>query len=93
MNGCVLPFSLTSFVDSRYSTNSRVIRVGGDWWPRSALKPWGIQAIVLLSLNPYTELPSNYQNFHSTEPKHRNDQFRDFVEEVYVQGSYSPDNN
>jgi len=39
------------------------------------------------------ELPSNYQNFHSTEPTHRNEQFRDFVEEVYVQGSSSPDNN
>jgi hypothetical protein len=48
-------------------------------------------SIVLLSLNPSTELPSDYQNFHSTEPKHRNDQFRDLVEYADLEGAYMTD--
>ena len=48
-------------------------------------------SIVLLSLNPSTQLPSDYQNFHSTEPKHRNDQFRDFVEDADLGGAYMTD--
>ncbi len=48
-------------------------------------------SVVLLSLNPSTELPSDYQNFHSTEPKHRNDQFRDHVEETGLEGAYMAD--
>ena len=54
---------------------------------RDRLRP----SVVLLSLNPSTELPSEYQNFHSTEPKHRNDQFRDFVEEADLEGAYMTD--
>jgi hypothetical protein len=48
-------------------------------------------SVVLLSLNPSTKLPSEYQNFHSTEPKHRNDQFRDFVEDADLEGAYMTD--
>lgn len=54
---------------------------------RDRLRP----SIVLLSLNPSTELPSNYQNFHSTAPKHRNDQFRDLVEDAGLEGAYMTD--
>jgi hypothetical protein len=54
---------------------------------REQLRP----SVVLLSLNPSTELPSEYQNFHSAEPKHRNDQFRDFVEEADLEGAYMSD--
>lgn len=54
---------------------------------REDLRP----SIVLLSLNPSTELPSDYQNFHSTEPKHRNDQFRDLVEDADLNGAYMTD--
>ena len=54
---------------------------------REQLRP----SIVLLSLNPSTKLPSDYQNFHSTEPKHRNDQFRDLVEEADLDGGYMTD--
>lgn len=54
---------------------------------RDRLRP----SVVLLSLNPSTHLPSNYQNFHSTAPKHRNDQFRDFVEEADLEGAYMTD--
>jgi hypothetical protein len=45
----------------------------------------------LLSLNPSTKLPSDYLKFHSTEPKHRNDQFRDHVEEAGLEGAYMTD--
>lgn len=48
-------------------------------------------SIVLLSLNPSTHLPSDYQNFHSTDPKHRNDQFRDLVEDANLEGAYMTD--
>ena len=54
---------------------------------RDRLRP----SIVLLSLNPSTQLPSDYQNFHSTDPKHRNDQFRDLVEEAGLEGAYMTD--
>lgn len=54
---------------------------------RDQLRP----SIVLLSLNPSTELPSDYQNFHSTDPKHRNDQFRDLVEDANLEGAYMTD--
>ena len=54
---------------------------------RNRLRP----SIVLLSLNPSTQLPSDYQNFHSTEPKHRNDQFRDLVEDAGLEGAYMTD--
>ena len=54
---------------------------------RDRLRP----SIVLLSLNPSTKLPSDYQNFHSTEPKHRNDQFRDHVEASELEGAYMTD--
>jgi hypothetical protein len=54
---------------------------------RDRLRP----SVVLLSLNPSTKLPSDYQNFHSTEPKHRNDQFRDLVEEADLEGAYMTD--
>lgn len=48
-------------------------------------------SIVLLSLNPSTEIPSNYRNFHSTDPKHRNNQFRDIVEKSGMEGAYMTD--
>lgn len=48
-------------------------------------------SIVLLSLNPSTTLPANYQNFHSTDPKHRNDQFRDHVVAADLEGAYMTD--
>ena len=54
---------------------------------RDQLRP----SIILLSLNPSTELPSNYQNFHSTAPKHRNGQFRDLVENAGLEGAYMTD--
>jgi len=54
---------------------------------RDRLRP----SVVLLSLNPSTKLPSDYQNFHSTEPIHRNDQFRDHVEEAGLEGAYMTD--
>jgi len=54
---------------------------------RKQLRP----SIVLLSLNPSTELPSDYQNFHSTEPKHRNDQFQELVEDADLEGAYMTD--
>ena len=54
---------------------------------RDQLRP----SIVLLSLNPSTQLPSDYLNFHSTEPKHRNDQFRDFIEDAGLEGAYMTD--
>lgn len=54
---------------------------------RNQLRP----SVVLLSLNPSTQLPSDYQNFHSTDPKHRNDQFRDLVEEAGLEGAYMTD--
>jgi hypothetical protein len=54
---------------------------------RGQLRP----SVVLLSLNPSTKLPSNYLNFHSTDPKHRNDQFRDLVEEAGLEGAYMTD--
>lgn len=54
---------------------------------RTRLRP----SIVLLSLNPSTHLPSDYQNFHSTAPKHRNDQFRDLVAEADLEGAYMTD--
>lgn len=54
---------------------------------RSRLRP----SIVLLSLNPSTKLPRDYQNFHSTDPTHRNDQFRDLVEEAGLEGAYMTD--
>jgi hypothetical protein len=54
---------------------------------RNQLRP----SIVLLSLNPSTQLPSDYQNFHSTEPKHRNDQFRDLVEDADLEKAYMTD--
>ena len=54
---------------------------------RDQLRP----SIVLLSLNPSTQLPSNYQNFHSTDPKHRNDHFRNLIEEAGLEGAYMTD--
>lgn len=54
---------------------------------RDQLRP----SVVLLSLNPSTELPTNYRNFHSTDPKHRNDQFRDLIEEAGLEGAYMTD--
>jgi len=54
---------------------------------RTRLRP----SVVLLSLNPSTKLPSDYLKFHSTEPKHRNDQFRDHVEEAGLEGAYMTD--
>ena len=54
---------------------------------RDRLRP----SVVLLSLNPSTELPSDYQNFHSTEPKHRNDQFQELVEDADLEGAYMTD--
>jgi hypothetical protein len=54
---------------------------------RDRLRP----SVVLLSLNPSTQLPSDYQNFHSTEPKHRNEQFRDLVEDANIEGAYMTD--
>lgn len=54
---------------------------------RDELRP----SVVLLSLNPSTKLPSNYLNFHSTKPKHRNDQFRDLIEEAGLEGAYMTD--
>lgn len=54
---------------------------------RGQLRP----SIALLSLNPSTHLPENYQNFHATDPKHRNEQFRDLVEEAGLSGAYMTD--
>lgn len=54
---------------------------------RNQLRP----SVVLLSLNPSTEMPSNYRNFHSTEAQHRNDQFRDLVEASGLTGAYMTD--
>ena len=54
---------------------------------RAQLRP----SIVSLSLNPSTQLPSDYQNFHATEPKHRNDQFRDLVEDADLEKAYMTD--
>lgn len=54
---------------------------------REQLRP----STVLLSLNPSTELPAEYQNFHSTDSNHRNDQFRDLVEEAGLEGAYMTD--
>ncbi|MFC7177903.1 hypothetical protein [Halosegnis marinus] len=54
---------------------------------RESLRP----AIVLLSLNPSTHLPSDFQNFHSTNPKHQNDQFRDYVVNAGLEGAYMTD--
>ena len=48
-------------------------------------------SIVLLSLNPSTSMPSDFQNFHSTDPKHRNDQFQEIIEENGLEGSYMTD--
>lgn len=48
-------------------------------------------SIVLLSLNPSTSMPSDFQNFHSTKPKHRNDQFQKIIEENGLEGSYMTD--
>ena len=54
---------------------------------RDQLRP----CIVLLSLNPSTHLPTDFQNFHSTDPKHRNNQFRSLVEETGLEGAYMTD--
>lgn len=54
---------------------------------RERLRP----SIVLLSLNPSTELPTNYQNFHSTNPKHSNAQFQHLVEKAGLDGAYMAD--
>lgn len=54
---------------------------------RDSLRP----SIVLLSLNPSTHLPSDFQNFHSTDAQHRNDQFRDYVVEAGLEGAYMTD--
>lgn len=54
---------------------------------REGLRP----SVVLLSLNPSTDMPANFLNFHSTAPKHRNDQFRDLVEESGLGGAYMAD--
>jgi len=48
-------------------------------------------SVVLLSLNPSTHLPSDFQNFHSTDAKHRNDQFRDYIVEAGLEGAYMTD--
>lgn len=48
-------------------------------------------SIVLLSLNPSTHLPSDFQNFHSTDPQHRNDKFRDYVKGAGLEGAYMTD--
>ncbi len=54
---------------------------------RNQLRP----SIVLLSLNPSSQLPSDYQNFHSTDPKHHNDQFQELVEDAELEGAYMTD--
>jgi hypothetical protein len=54
---------------------------------RERLRP----SVVLLSLNPSTQLPADYQNFHSTDSRHRNAQFRDLVEEAGLEGAYMTD--
>lgn len=54
---------------------------------RDSLRP----SIVLLSLNPSTHLPSDYQNFHSTDAQHKNDQFRDYVVNADLEGAYMTD--
>lgn len=54
---------------------------------REELRP----SVVLLSLNPSTHMPSNYANFHSTEPKHRNAQFRELIEESGLDGAFMTD--
>lgn len=54
---------------------------------RNQLRP----SVVLLSLNPSTSMPSNFRNFHSTKPTHRNDQFRDLVEDGGLTGAYMTD--
>lgn len=54
---------------------------------RERLRP----SVVLLSLNPSTDMPANFWNFHSTAPKHRNDQFRDLVVESGLDGAYMTD--
>lgn len=48
-------------------------------------------SIVLLSLNPSTDMPSHFLNFHSTQPKHRNEQFRDVVEASDLTGAFMTD--
>ena len=54
---------------------------------RDSLRP----SIVLLSLNPSTHMPSDFQNFHSTDAQHRNDKFRDYVVEAGLEGAYMTD--
>lgn len=54
---------------------------------REDLRP----SIVLLSLNPSTSMASDFQNFHSTDPKHKNDQFQEIIEENGLEGSYMTD--
>ncbi|WP_139169233.1 hypothetical protein [Natronobacterium texcoconense] len=48
-------------------------------------------SIVLLSLNPSTHMPASFENFHSTDPTHRNDQFRDIVVDSGLEGAYMTD--
>lgn len=48
-------------------------------------------SIVLLSLNPSTDMPSDFRNFHSTRTNHRNDQFRDVVEASGLTGAFMAD--
>lgn len=48
-------------------------------------------SIVLLSLNPSSHPPSDYRNFHSTDPSHQNDQFRHLVEAAGLEGAYMTD--
>lgn len=54
---------------------------------RDSLRP----SVVLLSLNPSTHMPSDYQNFHSTDSQHRNDQFRDYIVGADLEGAYMTD--
>lgn len=48
-------------------------------------------SVALLSLNPSTQMPGSFGNFHSTDPKHRNDQLSDIVVENSLQGAYMTD--
>ena len=54
---------------------------------REQLRP----SVVLLSLNSSTSMPSDFLNFHSTDPKHRNQQFVDVVKEGGLEGAFMTD--
>lgn len=53
---------------------------------------WGvIHGVVLVGLNPSTDLPGNFSNFHSTEARHQDTWLRVFVEEAGLDGAYMTD--